>query len=126
MQSRSAGLSKRFQVIARRSNETERGQGSCAAMARRRMSAHRRISRDSSRPCWLGAAQLTGGVVLAPDGRVELANGVAQRLFRQPTIGVRHSFLSAVHIVAAQLERTLTDPDGASVPALTVMDEAHG
>jgi DNA-binding CsgD family transcriptional regulator len=68
----------------------------------------------------------TGVVVLGPDGCVELANGVAQQLFTQPTTGTKHSFLTAVHIVAAQLERTLTDPDAASVPALNVMDEAHG
>ncbi len=68
----------------------------------------------------------TGVVVLGADGRVELANGVAQRLFQHPTIGTRHSFLTAVHVVAAQLERTLADPDVAHVPFLTLTDEAHG
>ena len=65
-------------------------------------------------------------MVLGTDGRVELANSVAQRLFQQPTSGTRHSFLTAVHIVAGQLQRTLADPDVAHIPVLALMDEAHG
>src|SRR5581483_6699734 len=40
----------------------------------------------------------TGIVVLGPDGGVELANGVAERLFARPVGGTRHCFLTAVHI----------------------------
>jgi DNA-binding CsgD family transcriptional regulator len=66
----------------------------------------------------------TGIVVLAPDGNVELANGVAERLFRQPVSGTRHCLLTAVHVVAAQLERALADPGAGEVPQLTMVDEA--
>ena len=66
----------------------------------------------------------TGIVVLGPDGKVEIANGVAERLFRQPVSGTRHCLLTAVHIVAARLERTLAGDAGADVPQLTVLDEA--
>jgi hypothetical protein len=47
----------------------------------------------------------TGVVVLGPDGRIELANGIAQRLLARPARGMRHSYLTAVSIVAAMLER---------------------
>ncbi len=69
---------------------------------------------------------MTGVVVLGPDGGIELANGVAQRLFIRPSSGTRHSFLSAVNIVAARLERALTDEGAADVPVLTLTDEANG
>jgi len=46
-----------------------------------------------------------GVVVIGPDGKVELANGVAEQLFRQPVSGTRQCLLTAVQIVAAQLER---------------------
>jgi DNA-binding CsgD family transcriptional regulator len=69
---------------------------------------------------------MTGVVVLGPDGDVELANGVAQRLFMRPTTGTRHSFLTAVHIVAARLEHALTDAEAMAVPAVTMTDETHG
>jgi DNA-binding CsgD family transcriptional regulator/GAF domain-containing protein len=69
---------------------------------------------------------MTGVVVLGADGGVELANGVAQRLFARPTSGDRHSFLTAVHIVAARLEQALTTDGAATVPVLTVTDELHG
>jgi DNA-binding CsgD family transcriptional regulator len=69
----------------------------------------------------------TGIVVLGPDGKVELANGVAERLFRQPVSGTRHCLLTAVHIVAARLERTLAADDGsgdaAAIPQLMIVDE---
>jgi DNA-binding CsgD family transcriptional regulator len=67
-----------------------------------------------------------GVVVLGTDGRVELANGVAERLFRQPISGTRHSFLSGVNIVAARLERMLCGDTDGTVPALTMTDEATG
>jgi DNA-binding CsgD family transcriptional regulator len=69
-----------------------------------------------------------------------LANGVAERLFRQPVSGTRHCFLTGVNIVAARLERALdgggatrgdgsgddTSEDGrvADVPELMLTDEA--
>src|SRR5437879_4926946 len=65
-----------------------------------------------------------GIVVLGPDGKVELANGVAERLFSQPVSGTRHCLLTAVHIVAARLERTLAGDAAADVPQLTFLDEA--
>ena len=80
-----------------------------------------------------------GVVVIGPDGKVELANGVAEQLFRQPVSGTRQCLLTAVQIVAAQLERTLSGDaapvaaqlertlsgDAAPVvPQLTVLDEA--
>lgn len=68
----------------------------------------------------------TGVVVLGPDGEIELANGIAQRLFVRPTHGTRHSYLTAINIVAAMLERALGDDGAAVVPALTLADEAHG
>lgn len=68
----------------------------------------------------------SGVVVLGPDGKVELANGVAERLFRQPVSGTRHSFLTAVNIVAARLERTLRDATDEHVPTFTMADEASG
>ncbi|MFN0089423.1 MAG: response regulator transcription factor [Acidimicrobiales bacterium] len=67
-----------------------------------------------------------GVVVLGPDGRVEVANGVAERLFRQPISGTRHSFLTAVNLVAARLERLLTGGADDAVPSLTMADEATG
>jgi DNA-binding CsgD family transcriptional regulator len=70
------------------------------------------------------AATTTGIVVLGPDGRVELANGVAEQLFRQPVSGTRHSFLSAVNIVAARLQSTLDDDGRTAVPQLTILDES--
>jgi len=69
---------------------------------------------------------LTGVVVLGPDGSVELTNGVAQRLFSRPASGTRHSFLTAVNIVAAQLERALSDEGAALSPALILTDESKG
>jgi DNA-binding CsgD family transcriptional regulator/PAS domain-containing protein len=70
----------------------------------------------------------TGIVVLGPDGKVELANAVAERLFRQPVSGTRHCFLTGVHIAAAQLERMLAnDGDGNGtgvVPSVVMIDEA--
>lgn len=60
-------------------------------------------------------ATATGVVVLGPDGRVELANSVAERLFRQPVSGTRHCLLTAVHIVAARLERALNTAAGANL-----------
>jgi DNA-binding CsgD family transcriptional regulator len=66
----------------------------------------------------------TGVVVLGPDGRVELANGVAERLFRQPVSGTRHSFLSGVNIVAARLERALDGDHEGDLPELMITDEA--
>jgi DNA-binding NarL/FixJ family response regulator len=65
-----------------------------------------------------------GVVVIGPDGKVELANGVAEQLFRQPVSGTRQCLLTAVQIVAAQLERTLADDAAPVVPQLTVLDEA--
>lgn len=68
----------------------------------------------------------TGVVIFGPDGEVELANGIAERLFVRPSSGTRHSYLTAVSIVAGMLERALTDDGGRVVPAMTVTDEAHG
>lgn len=68
----------------------------------------------------------SGVVVLGPDGDVELANGVAERLFTRPTRGTRHSFLTAVHIVAARLERALSGEGADEIPALMVVDEENG
>lgn len=84
--------------------------------------------RAAARPVQPEGTQSSGSgvVLLGPDGKVELANGVAERLFRQPVSGTRHSFLSAVNIVAARLERTLRDPTDESVSALTMTDEATG
>jgi DNA-binding CsgD family transcriptional regulator len=65
----------------------------------------------------------TGIVVLGPDGTVEMANGVAERLFRQPVSGTRHCFLTGVNIVAARLERTLQAGTAGPVPELTLTDE---
>lgn len=67
-----------------------------------------------------------GVVVLGPDGKVELADALAERLFRQPVSGTRHSLLSAVHIVAARLERVLREGTDAPVPTMTMADEASG
>lgn len=69
---------------------------------------------------------MTGVVVLGADGAVELASGVARRLFTLPTTGTRHSFLTAVNIVVARLERALTDEGTAEIPVLTVTDERSG
>ena len=69
-------------------------------------------------------ATTTGVVVLGPDGRVELANGVAERLFRQPVSGTRHCFLSGVNIVAARLERTLNHDPETDLPELMLTDES--
>jgi DNA-binding CsgD family transcriptional regulator len=66
----------------------------------------------------------TGIVVLGPDGKVELANGVAERLFRHPVSGTRHCLLTAVHVVAAQLEHTLANAGAETVPQLMFVDEA--
>jgi DNA-binding CsgD family transcriptional regulator len=71
-------------------------------------------------------SSMTGVVVLDPDGKVEVTNALAERLFRQPVSGTRHSFLSAVHVVAAQLERSLSDPTSTTVPGVTMDDEASG
>ena len=73
-----------------------------------------------------GAA--AGIVVIGPDGRVELANGVAERLLRQPVSGTRHCLLTAVNIVAARLERTLGSESagGHEVPQLAFVDESAG
>ena len=68
----------------------------------------------------------TGVVILGPDGRIELANGIAQRLFARPVSGTRHSYLTAVTIVAAMLERALTDEGAATVPVVTLTDETSG
>jgi DNA-binding CsgD family transcriptional regulator len=65
-------------------------------------------------------------VVLGPDGEVELANGVAQRLFVRPATGTRHSYLTATTIVVSMLERALADDGATVVPSLTVTDEVHG
>jgi DNA-binding CsgD family transcriptional regulator/GAF domain-containing protein len=74
----------------------------------------------------------TGIVVLGPDGKVELANAVAERFFRQPVSGTRHCFLTGVHIAVAQLERMLSEERGAdrgigqtvpSVPSVVMIDE---
>lgn len=35
------------------------------------------------------AGKATGVVVLGPDGKIDVANGVAERLFRQPVNGTR-------------------------------------
>jgi hypothetical protein len=66
----------------------------------------------------------TGIVVLGPDGKVELANGVAERLVRQPVSGTRPCLLTWVHIVAAPLERTLAGDAATNSPQLTLLDEA--
>jgi DNA-binding CsgD family transcriptional regulator len=71
-------------------------------------------------------ATATGIVVLAPDGTVELANGVAERLFRQPASGTRHCLLTAVNIVAARLEQVLGGEPVGDVPRLTFLDETSG
>jgi DNA-binding CsgD family transcriptional regulator len=68
----------------------------------------------------------TGVVVVGPDGQIELATGVAERLLARPTTGTRHSFLTAVHLVAAQLERALTEEGAAIVPVLSLTDETRG
>ncbi len=80
----------------------------------------------ASRAALAAAPGPTAGiVVLGPDGRVELANEVAERLLRRPVSGTRHCFLTAVNIVAARLERVLTgDAAGGDVPELTFIDEA--
>lgn len=70
-----------------------------------------------------GPAKATGVVVIGQDGKVELANGVAERLFRQPVSGTRHCLLTAVHIVAARLEQALTTAGADLVPQLTFLDE---
>jgi DNA-binding NarL/FixJ family response regulator len=71
-----------------------------------------------------GPGRQTGIVVLATDGKVELANGVAERMLRQPVSGTRHCLLTAVHIVAARLEHALTTAGIDVVPQLTFVDEA--
>lgn len=68
----------------------------------------------------------SGIVVLGPDGKIELANGVAERLFRQPVSGTRHSLLTAVNIVAARLERVLSGEHDAPLPELSMTEEATG
>ncbi len=66
----------------------------------------------------------TGIVVLGPDGRIELANDLAERLFRQPVSGTRHSLLTAVHVVAVRLERLLAGEHDAALPELFFTEEA--
>jgi len=68
----------------------------------------------------------TGVVLLGADGHVQLANGVARRLLEEPSSGDGHRVLSAVHVVAAMLERTLNEPFPEPLPALTLTDEAAG
>jgi DNA-binding CsgD family transcriptional regulator len=70
------------------------------------------------------AGTTTGIVILGPDGKVELANGVAERLFRQPVSGTRHCFLTGVNIVAARLERALAGDSVADIPTFVLVDEA--
>jgi DNA-binding CsgD family transcriptional regulator len=67
----------------------------------------------------------TGVVVLGPNGEIELASGVAQRLFAWPTSGTRHSILSALRILAARLECALGDEDADAIPVFTVLDETR-
>ena len=69
------------------------------------------------------AGKATGIVVLGPDGKVELANGVAEQLFRQPVSGTRHCLLTAVHVVAARLEHALTNAGVDMVPTVIFVDE---
>jgi DNA-binding CsgD family transcriptional regulator/PAS domain-containing protein len=69
-------------------------------------------------------ATTTGVVVLGPDGRVEMANDVAENLFRRPVSGTRHSFLTGVNIVAARLERALDGDHPAGVPEIMLIDES--
>lgn len=66
----------------------------------------------------------TGVVVLGPAGDIELVNGAAERLFVRPAPGTRHSYPSAVEIVAGMLARTFAEAGAAVVPALTVTDPA--
>ncbi len=70
------------------------------------------------------SASTTGVVVIAPDGRVELANGVAERLFRQPVSGDRHSFLTGVNIMTTRLEATLGRGETPALEPLLLVDEA--
>lgn len=68
----------------------------------------------------------TGVVVIGPEGELELANGMAQRLFALPEDGRPYSFLSAVRIVAARLQQALSDEGAELVPSLIVTDEPGG
>jgi DNA-binding CsgD family transcriptional regulator len=69
-------------------------------------------------------ADRAGVVVIGPDG-IELANGVAERLLVHPRGRSRHSFVTAVHVVAAQLAETLGDAGSTIVPELEITDEDH-
>ena len=64
--------------------------------------------------------------MLTASGQIEFANDVAQRLFERPTAGTRHSFLTAINIVAAMLGRALTAEEPIEPPVITLKDERSG
>ena len=69
----------------------------------------------------------TGVVVLDAEGRIEIANGAAQRLFSLPSGDGNQRMLTAVNIVAARLKLALTtDHSAAPVPQLTITEEQSG
>ena len=68
----------------------------------------------------------TGVIVLGPDGEVELANGVSERLLSRPEAGSRQSYVTAVNLVAARLKHALTTDGVAAIPVLTLTDERSG
>jgi DNA-binding CsgD family transcriptional regulator len=67
-----------------------------------------------------------GVVLLGPDGRVELANGPAERLLARPSAPGRQSAWVAVQVVAALLARGLSEDGADGVPELTVADAELG
>lgn len=63
-----------------------------------------------------------GVVVLSPEGGVEMANGVAERMLAGPVRLGKHDVFTAARVVAALVGRSLTESDPLLVPAITVVD----
>ena len=67
-----------------------------------------------------------GVVVLGAGGKIELANGAAERLLARPTGPHRQSMWIAVQVVAALLARGLGEDGAEVIPTLTVADVELG
>lgn len=67
-----------------------------------------------------------GVVMLSADGRIELANGVAERLLASSAIFGRRAEFGALRLLLKLLVRSLGDEEYELVPALHVIDEATG
>ncbi len=64
-----------------------------------------------------------GVVILDPEGRIEVANGVAKRMLSRPLSIGRQNFYSALEIVTRLLARTFTEEGIPLVPAVTIIDQ---